>query len=76
MLFSWSLMEVERAGLWLALERRKAEHVIVLSGACYPLVTVEQLEDDFSRWRRLSRMQLDPVPFAAWSTPRNPDGGL
>jgi hypothetical protein len=75
-LFSWSLVEAELGGLRLALQRSKAEHVIVLSGACYPLVSVAELEDELSRWRGLTRMQLDPLPYASWSTPRNPDGGL
>jgi hypothetical protein len=75
-LFSWSLVEAELAGLRLALERSKAEHVIVLSGACYPLVSVAELEDELCLWRGLTRMQLDPLPYERWSTPRNPDGGL
>ena len=75
-LFSWSLVEAELDGLRLALERSKAEHMIVLSGACYPLVSVAELEDELSSWRGLTRMQLDPLPYESWSTPRNPDGGL
>ena len=75
-LFSWSLVEAELAGLRLALERSKAEHVILLSGACYPLVSVAELADELSRWRGLTRMQLDALPYESWSTPRNPDGGL
>jgi hypothetical protein len=75
-LCSWSLMEAELTGLTMALEQSRAEHVIVLSGACYPLVSVGELEDELSRWRGLSRMQLNPIPHDGWSTPRNPDGGL
>jgi Core-2/I-Branching enzyme len=73
---SWSLVEAELAGLRLALERSKGEHVIVLSGACYPLVSVAELEDELSRWRGVTRMRLDPLPYESWNTPRNPDGGL
>ena len=75
-LCSWSLVEAELAGLRLALERSRAEHIIVLSGACYPLVSVPELEDELSRWRGLTRMQLNPIPHDGWSTPRNRDGGL
>jgi Core-2/I-Branching enzyme len=75
-LYSWSLVEAELAGLRLAVQRTGAEHVIVMSGACYPLVSVAELEDELSRWRGLTRMRLDPIPHEAWSTPRNHDGGL
>lgn len=75
-LCSWSLVEAELAGIRLAVQRSRAEHIVVLSGACYPLVSVPELEDDLSRWRGLTRMQLDPIPYGGWSTPRNRDGGL
>jgi hypothetical protein len=75
-LFSWSLVEAELAGLRMAVERSRAEHVVVASGACYPLVSVTELADELARWRGLTRMQLDPIPYEGWSTPRNPDGGL
>ena len=75
-LCSWSLVEAELASLRLALELSRAEHVIVMSGACYPLVSIGELEDDLWRWRGLTRMQLNPVPYPGWSTPRNRDGGL
>lgn len=75
-LYSWSLVEAELAGLLLALERSRAEHVIVASGACYPLVSVAELQDELSSWRGLTRMRLDPIPYDHWSTPRNSDGGL
>jgi hypothetical protein len=75
-LYSWSLVEAELAGLREALGHSRAEHIIVASGACYPLVSVAELEDDLVDWRGLTRMRLDPIPYALWSTPRNPDGGL
>jgi hypothetical protein len=75
-LCSWSLVEAELAGLRLAVERSRAEHVAVLSGACYPLVPVAELEDELSRWRGVTRMQLDPIPHEGWSTRRNRDGGM
>jgi hypothetical protein len=75
-LSSWSLVEAELAGLQLALERSRAEHFIVLSGSCYPLVPPSQLQEELADWRGLSRLQLEPLPYRAWDTPRNPDGGL
>lgn len=73
---SWSLVEAEQAGLRMALEHSAAEHLIVLSGSCYPLVSVAELEDDLADWRGLSRLPLAPVPNRLWDTPRNPDGGM
>jgi hypothetical protein len=73
---SWSLVEAELAGLELALERSRAEHLIVMSGSCYPLIAVADLEDELARWRGLSRLELHPMPYRGWDTPRNPDGGL
>ena len=73
---SWSLVEAELAGLQMALEHSAAEHVIVLSGSCYPLVSVAELQDELSDWRSLSRLPLKPIPHRFWNTPRNPDGGM
>jgi hypothetical protein len=75
-LSSWSLVEAELAGVQLALERSKAEHVIVLSGNCYPLTSAEQVVDELLSWRGLSRLRLNPIPYRRWDTPRNPNGGL
>jgi Core-2/I-Branching enzyme len=73
---SWSLVEAELAGLQTALEHSAAEHLIVLSGSCYPLVSVAELQDELSDWRGLSRLSLTPIPNRCWDTPRNPDGGM
>jgi hypothetical protein len=73
---SWSLVEAELAGLELALERSRAEHLIVMSGSCYPLLAVPDLEDELAGWRGLSRLELNPMPYRGWDTPYNPDGGL
>ncbi len=75
-LASWSLVDAELAGLRMALERSRAEHLIVMSGSCYPLVPVKEIEDDLAGWRGRSRLQLNPLPYRLWSTARNPDGGL
>jgi hypothetical protein len=68
---SWSLVEAELATVQFALDRTRAEHVIVLSGSCYPLVPVAELEDELAEWRGLSRLSLHPLPYETWNTPRN-----
>ncbi len=60
----------------MALERSRAEHLIVMSGSCYPLVPVKEIEDDLAGWRDRSRLELNPLPYRPWDTARNPDGGL
>jgi hypothetical protein len=72
---SWSLVDAELRGLMLALERSRAEHVAVLSGSCYPLAPLTEIEDELARWRGLSRLQITPLPHHRWDTPRNQDGG-
>jgi hypothetical protein len=72
---SWSLVDAELAGLQLALERSSAEHLAVLSGSCYPLLPMADLQEELSDWRGLSRIQLNPLPYENWNTPRNQDGG-
>lgn len=73
---SWSLVAVEFDALAMAVARSAAEHVIVLSGSCYPLVSVDELEDELSHWRGLSRLRLTALPYPVWNTPRNADGGM
>jgi hypothetical protein len=73
---SWSLVEAELAGLRMALDQTAAEHLVVLSGSCYPLVSVAELEEELSHWRGLSRLQLLPLPHRGWDTARNPAGGM
>ncbi|MFL5828710.1 MAG: beta-1,6-N-acetylglucosaminyltransferase [Solirubrobacteraceae bacterium] len=74
-LSSWSLVEAELAALRLALERSRADHIAVLSGSCYPLLSVAEMVQELSDWRGLSRIQLNPLPWRPWDTPRNPNGG-
>jgi core-2/I-Branching enzyme len=40
---------------------------VVLSGSCYPLVSVSELQDELASWRGRSRLQIDPLPYAPWS---------
>jgi len=73
----WGMVEGELAGIRTALERSQAEHIILASGSCYPLVSVADLEDELRGWRGLSRLELNPIPYAGWSTRGGgPDGGL
>lgn len=74
-LSSWSLVDAELAGLRLALEHSRAEHIAVMSGSCHPIVSMDTLEEELSRWRGLSRIQGNPLPYRGWDTARNPDGG-
>ncbi len=74
---SWSLVEAELAGLRMLLERSSAEHIVMCSGSCYPLVSVASLEAELGHWRGLSRLELSPIPYPNWSfRSRHPDGGL
>jgi hypothetical protein len=74
---NWGMVEGELAGIRTALERSDAEHIIVASGSCYPLVSTSDLKDELSDWRGLSRLELNPIPYAGWSTRvGGPDGGL
>jgi hypothetical protein len=59
----WSAVEAELDGLRTVLDRSGAEHIVVASGSCYPLVSVEELEDELAQWRGLSRIELNPIPY-------------
>jgi len=64
---SWGMVEAELAGLRVVLDHSRAEHIIVCSGACYPLVSVADLEDELAGWRGLTRIERTPLPYANWS---------
>jgi Core-2/I-Branching enzyme len=73
---SWSLVDAELRGLRCALETTGAEHIAIMSGADYPLVSMEDLVRELSAWRGESYMWNTPMPFPRWDTDRFPDGGL
>jgi hypothetical protein len=73
---SWSLMAGELDALRTALSRTRAEHVAVLSGSDYPLVSMQALVEELAPWRGRSYFWNVPLPFSSWDTPRHPDGGL
>lgn len=74
-LASWSLVQAELQGLRLALASTRARHVAVLSGADYPLTSMEQLDHELSAWGDGSWMFNVPLPHEPWSTPWHRDGG-
>lgn len=74
-LASWNLVAVELAALGHALAVTSADHVVVLSGSDYPLVSVSTLESELEA-RPGTRMWNTPMPVESWRTPRHPDGGL
>ena len=73
-LASWSLVQAELEALRAALQTT-AEHIVVCSGADYPLVSVEQLTDELSGWRGRSHFWNAPIPYSRWDTPHNRTGG-
>jgi Core-2/I-Branching enzyme len=75
-LASWSLVDAELTALRAALEHSDAAHVVVLSSSCYPLVPAAELRDEIARWPGLTRVRLNHIPYAGWSTRRNQDGGM
>jgi hypothetical protein len=75
-LASWSLVEAELLGLRTLLGICKAEHIAVLTGADYPLMSMEQLVGELRPWAGASWLWNMPIPFAPWNTRRHPDGGM
>jgi hypothetical protein len=75
--YRWSVVAAELDGLRSVLAGSAAEHIIVASGSCYPLVSVADLNDELASWRGLSRLELNPIPYEGWSHfSAIPDGGL
>lgn len=72
---SWSLVEAELRALRRA-QQTGADHIIVASGADYPLISMEALFNALSPWEGLSHFWNTPIPYPAWDTPRARDGGL
>jgi Core-2/I-Branching enzyme len=72
----FSLMAAELTALKVALSTSDAEHIVVLSGTCYPLLSLADLNDDLAGWRGRSRLQLNPIPYPAWNSFLRHDGGM
>jgi hypothetical protein len=75
-LASWSLVEAELRALRVWLETSRAEHVVVLSGGCYPLVPVSEICDELEAWSGRTRMLLNAFPYEPWGKRLNAGGGL
>jgi hypothetical protein len=75
-LASWSLVAAELAGVRAALARTRAEHIAVLSGSDYPLVSMQVLVEELDAWRDQSYVWNHTMPFRPWDTSRHCDGGM
>lgn len=75
-LASWSLVEAELLALRTALGICKFDHLAVLTGADYPLMSTEQLVEELRQWEGATWLWNMPIPFTPWNTRRNPDGGM
>jgi Core-2/I-Branching enzyme len=75
-LASWSLVAAELTALRQMLQHSSAKHIAVLSGADYPLCSMQQLDRDLSAWQDHTYMWSAPLPHPPWNTRRHRDGGL
>jgi hypothetical protein len=73
---SWSLVQAELNGLRAAIDGTRADHIVVCSGADYPLLSVEHIDLALREWRDRSLIWNVPIPYARWDTKRHRDGGL
>lgn len=64
---SWSLVRIELAALRAALRQSSARHIVVLSGADYPLLGTAALLQRLQAWDGSSCLTNEPVPYARWS---------
>jgi len=74
-LSSWSLVAAELDGLRAALAATKADHIIVMSGSCYPIIATGELIARLEARRGQTLFTAGPLPIAGWETWRNHDGG-
>ena len=63
---TYQLVEAELAGYRAALEHTDAEHVIMMTGADYPLVGVDRLTDRLSGLRGASWADVWRLPITFW----------
>jgi hypothetical protein len=73
---SWSLVAAELGGVRAALEHTSAEHIAVMSGSDYPLLSVEDLSRELKLWEGQTWFSNSPLPVPSWGTPRHDDGGM
>jgi core-2/I-Branching enzyme len=72
---SWSLVEAEIRALRRALDHTRAQHIAVLSGTDYPLLSMPDLVRHLADWEGESFFRNVPLPFPQWDTPTHRDGG-
>jgi hypothetical protein len=73
---SWSLVRAELTAVRDALEWTSAKHIAVLSGADYPLMSMDDIATELKAWEGRSWIENTPLPTPIWNTPRQRDGGL
>ena len=75
-LFSWSLVKAELACIRLALDFTDANHIVVMSGADYPLIDPARLAEVLAPFPGVSWMWNVNLPYPPWSVRGFRDGGL
>lgn len=73
---SWSLVAAELETLRDAVRWTRAGHIAVLSGADYPLMSMDEIDLSLRTLNGRSWIHNVPFPIEDWGTPRYPDGGL
>ncbi len=63
---SYALVEAELSGYRAALAETDAEHLVLCTGADYPLAGVEQIAGTLDGYAGLSWMELDELPIRDW----------
>src|SRR5215207_8999868 len=63
---SWSLVRAELSGLQAAVRTTTADHVALLSGSDYPLLSVDGLLAALEPWQGYSYLYNRTLPFAQW----------
>ena len=74
-LSSWSLVAAELDGIHKALNETHAEHIIVMSGSCYPIVPTDELISRLDTRPGQTLFETHQLPIPVWETWRNHDGG-
>ena len=75
-LASWSLVAVELAAVRVALEQSRADYIAIMSGADYPLVGPDELNESLAHRNGRSWVRNIALPYKLWDAPLLRDGGL
>lgn len=60
------VLDAELLGYRAALAQTDAEHIIVLTGACYPLVSMALLTEQLADHPGSSFVEAEPLPYPEW----------